>query len=252
MPGRSSREQVYTRRRRFTHDERVIEAPETPEIRAWRVAERLSELRGEERANLVRIVGIGLFYAVQLLNRHGLAIGPIQIPAIEGVSGSFHLVMTLLALVGVLAASGVLVALRNRFFPSWLKYATSGLDVILATFALVVADGPSSPLVVIYFPLLALSALRFSPGLVRFTTLGAIGSYVFVVLAAARTRPTLSVPTYQSILVVLGLAIVGVVLDHAVREARRMAGAYAARTSLPPAPPPTAAAPEDGADGGAS
>lgn len=211
-------------------------AAEDEDRRAWRVAERLTELRGEERANLVRIVGIALFYGVQLLNRHGLAFGPIQIPAIEGVSGEFHLLMSVLALTGVLSASGVLIALRNRFFPVWTKYATSTLDVVLATFALVVADGPSSPLVVIYFPLLALSALRYSPGLVRYVTIASIVSYGFVVLAAVRTRPELTVPAYRSLLVVLAILLVGVVLDLAVREARRIAGTYAARASLPPAP----------------
>jgi hypothetical protein len=207
---------------------------DTEEGRAWRVAQRTTELRGEERANLIRIVSIAMFYGVQLLNRHGLAVGPLQIPAVEGVSGSFHLTMSLLALAGVLAASGVLIALRNRFFPWWGKYATTSLDVTLATFAIVVADGPSSPLVVIYFPLLALAALRFAPTLVRFATGATIASYAFVVLAVARTRPELSVPPHRSIILVLGLVIVGVILDHAVREVRRMAGAYASRTSVPP------------------
>jgi hypothetical protein len=238
---------VYARRT-FPHDRGVSDTPESEEARAWRVAERLTELRGEERANLIRIVGIALFYGVQLLNRHGLAVGPIAIPAMEGVSGQFHLLMSLLALTGVLVASGVLIALRNRFFPPWTKYATSALDVILATFALTVADGPSSPLVVIYFPLLALSALRFSPGLVRFTTAATVGSYLFVVLATGRARPALSVPAYQSILVVLALVIVGVVLDHSVREVRRMAGAYAMRTSRAPLPPTGASVTREGGD----
>ncbi len=228
----------------------MSETPDTDEARAWRVAERLTELRGEERANLIRIVGIALFYGVQLLNRHGLAVGPIAIPAMEEISPQFHLLMSVLALTGVLAASGVLIALRNRFFPWWTKYATSALDVILATIALMVADGPRSPLVVIYFPLLALSALRFSPGLVRFTTVTTIVSYALVALATASSRPTLSVPTYQSILLVLALAIVGVVLDQAVREVRRMAGTYAARTSRAPAA--NASTPTDDADGGAA
>lgn len=236
----------------FAHDRGVSELPDSDEARAWRVAQRLSELRGEERANLIRIVAIALFYGVQLLNRHGLAVGPIAIPAMEEISSQFHLLMSLLALTGVLAASGVLIALRNRFFPWWTKYATTGLDVTLATIALMVADGPSSPFVVVYFPLLALSALRFSPGLVRFTTIASVASYVLVALATQRSRPALAVPTYQSILLVLALAIVGVVLDQAVREVRRMAGTYATRASRAPAATPPRSATADEADGGAA
>ncbi|MBX7194071.1 MAG: hypothetical protein K1X94_18600 [Sandaracinaceae bacterium] len=210
---------------------------DSEEVRAWRVAQRLTELRGEERANLIRIVGIAGFYGVQLLNRYGVALGPVQIPAMEGVEGSFHLLMSLLALTGVLVASGVLIALRNRFFPWWIKYATSTVDLVLASIALVVADGPSSPLVVIFFPLLGLSVLRFSQSLVRYTTCATIVAYLFVALAALRDRPTLAVPLYQAILFVLALAIVGVALDHVAREVRRLAGAYADRASRVPAAP---------------
>lgn len=241
-----------TRARRSRIIAGVSDLADSEEARAWRVAQRLTELRGEERANLIRIVGIALFYGVQLLNRHGLAVGPIAIPAMEEISSQFHLMMSLLALTGVLVASGVLIALRNRFFPWWTKYATSALDVILATFALMVADGPSSPLVVVYFPLLALSALRFSPGLVRFTTVATVASYVLVALATQRSRPGLSVPTYQSILVVLALALLGVVLDQVVREVRRVAGTYAIRTSRAPAPIPPKPKSTDGAEGGAA
>ncbi|GAB4210225.1 MAG: hypothetical protein OHK0013_30660 [Sandaracinaceae bacterium] len=201
------------------------------EARAWRVATRLSELRGEERANALRIVGIALFYGVELLNRHGLALGPLAIPAIPEVAGRFHVMMSMIALAGILGASGVLIGLRNRFFPWWTKYASTGLDVTLVTFALSVADGPRSPLVVIYFPLLVLAALRFSPGLVRTATAACIGSYAFVVLATDRLRPELSVPRYQSILFVLSLALVGLVLDHAAREARRVAENFATRAA---------------------
>ncbi len=209
------------------------EAPESAGVRAWRVATRLSELRGEERANLLRILGITLFYGVELLNRHGLSLGAIDIPAIAETAGTFHTIMSIIALAGVMVASGVLIALRNRYFPWWTKYATTGVDIVLTTFALSVADGPSSPLRVIYFPILALAALRFSPGLARFTTAACVGSYLFVVLGADWLRPALSVPRYESILFVLALVLIGLVLDYTAREARRMAGTYAARAGEP-------------------
>jgi hypothetical protein len=204
--------------------------------RAWRVASRISELRGEERANLLRIGGIALFYGVELLNRHGLSLGPIEVAPIPEVTEAFHLMMSMIALAGILTASGVLIGLRNRFFPWWTKYASTALDVVLTTFALSIADGPSSPLVVLYFPLVALAALRFSPGLVRATTAACVGSYLFVVVAADRVRPALSVPRYQSILFVLALVLVGLVLDYAAREVRRMASIYAARAESAPRP----------------
>lgn len=211
--------------------ERAAPVPDDddPRARAWRVARRLEEFRGEERANVARIVGVALFYLVEVVNRHGLDVGPIQLPAIAGVDELFHGLMTAIALAWVLVAAGVLIALRNRLFPRWLKYATTAADLVLATAVLAIADGPQSPLVVIYFPILALTTLRFGSWLVQFATAGTIVSYLSIVLLADRVRPALAVPRYHSVLVVLALALVGLVLAYAVTSVRRVAAEYAAR-----------------------
>lgn len=204
---------------------------ESEEVRAWRVAKRWSALRGEERANLVRILAIAVFYGVQILNVHGLTIGPLAIPAVPGVGGTFHRLMSLVALAGILSACLVLVALRNRYFPAWLPYVTTGLDVVLATTALVVADGPRSALIVVYFPIVALTALRACPTLVRFATVSAVCGYLFLVLVADLLRPELSAPRYHSILMVLSLGLVGLALDRAAHEVGVIAGQYAIRAA---------------------
>ena len=40
--------------------------------RKWYIVERWQEYKGEGRANLLRIIGIGSFYIVHLMNYHGL------------------------------------------------------------------------------------------------------------------------------------------------------------------------------------
>lgn len=205
--------------------------------RAWHVASRLTELRGEERATYVRLVGLALFYGIEVLNRHGLALGPLSIPALEGISDAFHVAMTLVALASAVMSAAVLLALRSQVFPPALKFGTTGVDLVLASIALTIADGPRSPLVVIYFPIVALSLLRASSSLVRFATGGAVVSYLGMSLVRARLVPHEdAAPVYQQALFVIALVLTGFVLDHVVRESRRTADVFAerTRTSTPP------------------
>jgi hypothetical protein len=209
---------------------------ESSRAQALRVAGRLNEYRGEERANLLRIVGIALFYAVQLLNRYGVDLGALHVPRLE-MSDQLHEAMTLVAAGWLAIAMAVSLSLRNRFFPPWLKYAVTLFDFALATIALSFADGPKSPLVVVLFPLLALSAMRIDRGLVRFATAGAVASYLWLVGLAAYVRTDLMVPRYQEILMVLALALTGVVLDAVVGASRTLAEETADRDRAPSIPP---------------
>src|SRR5262249_16238973 len=150
---------------------------QSPTERQWFIVGRWQEFEGEGRANLLRILGIGAFYAVELINYHGLHLGFLEMPAI--VDRPFHLAVTALAVAWVMVSLGVFLCLQQRFFPSSLKFISTGCDILLLTSVLTVADGPRSPLVVGYFPLLALAALRFSLPLVWFTTVGSMAGYLF-------------------------------------------------------------------------
>jgi hypothetical protein len=101
---------------------------------------------------------------------------------------------------------------------------------VLLTLVLVVANGPRSPLVVAYFVVVALAALRFSLPLVRFATLGSMSGYL-VLLGYARwfTERDLRVPRYQELIVLLALGLTGLTLGQVARRARSLAGEYAAR-----------------------
>lgn len=193
------------------------------------MARRLESFRGEERANLVRVIGVALFYLVEVANHHDLARGSMRISAIAGNDDRSHMLMTGIALAWMLVAASVLIALRNRLFPAWVKYATTGADVALATAVLAIADGPQSPLVVLYFAILAIAALRFEPWLVHFATTATIVSYFSVVLLVERARPSLVVPRYESIVLLLALAAVGLVLAYLTNAVRRIAAEYSAR-----------------------
>ena len=56
----------------------------------WQVTRRLASLRGEERANGLRVLGVAVFYAIEVLNHRGLELGPLSIPQVEGVDIGFE------------------------------------------------------------------------------------------------------------------------------------------------------------------
>lgn len=211
-------------------------APMSATPSAWHVVRRLQSYRGEERANVVRIGAIACFYAIELINRHGLNLGFIELERVSGVDDRFHAAMTALTAAWIIAAMGVVVLMRNQRFPPALKYVVTSVDVFLLTMMLMVADGPSSPLVVVYFLILAGSPLRFSLAHVRFATVAVVLGYVVTLGDAWMRRPTLRVPRYEQIMMVMAFVITGIALTELVRAVRDMAEGYAARReSLPPA-----------------
>ncbi len=159
--------------------------------RQWYIAERWQEYEGERRANLLRIIAIGLFYIVHLLNYHGLRIGVLQLAEGGDVSREFHVQVTLLAVTWTMLAVGTLLCLRQRIFPRWLKLFSTGADIVLLTAVLYVSNGPQSPLVLGYPLIIVLATLRLSLPLVRFATAGSmLWSVPASTGAAAARRPS--------------------------------------------------------------
>src|SRR5260370_39912026 len=127
---------------------------ETP----WQDARRVETWAGEMRVNLLRLVGIVLFYG-----RH---LAALLFGKAEFERGRYHLQVTMIAVSW--AASVILVhwALSRRVVPYWLKYATTAWDAVLITLLCVISGGPHSPMLVLYFPLGASAPLRLSLPLV--------------------------------------------------------------------------------------
>jgi len=186
--------------------------------RQWFIAGRWQELEGESRANLLRVTGVGLFYSVELWNR-------------ANVTPLFHSGVTALAAAWLMLAWAVHVCLQRRVFPSSMKFLSTGADLFLLTCVLLLADGPRSPLLLGYFVILSLSALRFSVGLLRFATVLAMASFLVVSRQASWLRPPLSVPGYHKLIVLLALGLSGVILGQVLRRVRGFAEDYSKRLS---------------------
>lgn len=198
--------------------------------RQWYIVGRWQEYAGEERANLLRLIGIAAFYIVELINYYGFKVGILDFPQVR--DRQFHLSITALAVAWVMLGLAVQLSLRRQFFPASLKFISTGCDLLLLTCAIMMAAGPRSPLVAAYFLVIALSALRFNLPLVRFATAGALVGYLALLGHASWFRSAdLRVPRYHELIVLLALALTGIILGQVVRRVRALAEDYAARLS---------------------
>jgi hypothetical protein len=201
--------------------------------RSWFITSRWQEYEGEGRANLLRLIGLVAFYAVELVDYHGLDLGFVQMPRV--VERPFHLAVTALTVAWSMLCLGVLCCRLQGIFPRWLKFLSTGADVLLLTTILALADGPRSPLVVVYFLILVLAALRFNLPLVWFATTASALGYLFL-LGFARwgsvpgwAKPDMFVPRYQQVIFLAALVLTGVILGQVIRRVRHLADEYARR-----------------------
>jgi hypothetical protein len=215
---------------------------ESADDRAWYIAQRWQQYDGEVRANLLRISAIGVFYLLHLWNYLGSQgrlpnWGFLQLDKVGVIDRRFHLLATLLALSWATAAVAVHLCLRNHVFPRWISAATTAFDLLMLTCVLSISSGPRSPLVVGYFLITVLAALRFSLPLVRLATVGAAVGYVCV-LGIAKwperfgrdANVDLTVPRYEQLAMLAAITLCGVFVGQVVRQARHVAGEYAARS----------------------
>jgi hypothetical protein len=128
-------------------------------------------------------------------------------------------------------ALAVMLCLRRRIFPAALKYCSTAGDLLLLTSLAASANRALSPLVFAYFLIIAMTALRFSLGLVWFSTLGSMICYYALV---GMTDPTWFdddhvVQIHTQLITLLSLGLTGIVIGQVVRRVKAMAAEYAER-----------------------
>lgn len=198
----------------------------------WEDVRRLEEWAGEVRVNLVRMVGIVLFYGRHLVEYLMAAPGSV-------VRGPYHLRVTWIAAAW---AAGVLLVrfqLARRVVPPWLKYVTTAWDLFLVTVLCMIASGergaPRSPLVLLYFLVIAMAPLRLSLRLVYATTAGAMLGYLGLLAHHAWFKVgfekyystiELRIPRSEEAIYLLAMLVAGLLAGQVVRQARRVAAGY--------------------------
>jgi hypothetical protein len=195
--------------------------------RQWFIVGRWQEFEGESRANLLRIVAVGALYGVQLLQFYGFQkADPAALP--------FHRQATAVAVAWTMVALAIWMCLRLRIFPATLKYVSASCDIVLLTALASLSRGPFSPLVLGYFLIVALAALRFSVGLVWFATAGGmLGYWSLVGLEDMKTSRWFdaqhAVPPATQLITLVSLALLGIIVGQVVLRVKGLANEYAQR-----------------------
>jgi hypothetical protein len=138
--------------------------------------------------------------------------------------------VTSLAVGWTLVGLIVLYCQSHHYFPRGMKFTSTGLDVIFLTFVLAAASGPQSPLVVGYFLLIALAALRFHLPLVWFTTISSMAGYIVLSGYAKWYAPQARVPRYHQLIMLLAMVLLGITVGQVIRRVRGIAVDYAQRS----------------------
>jgi len=197
----------------------------------WDDARRLEAWAGETRVNLIRAVALVGFYGYHLLNVYVLTDDP-------SLKNGYNLKVTIVVLAWALAVAVLYLCLSRRWVPPALKYVATFWDLTLIT-ALLLSDkaaGPHSPLVFLYFLVVAASPLRLSLRLVYAATLGAMaaatlmmGFYVFGLIGSMdyyNADLHLQVQRPSEIIFLLALGAAGLLAGQVVRQARRLVQGY--------------------------
>ncbi|MCY2983672.1 MAG: hypothetical protein NTY15_08545 [Planctomycetota bacterium] len=192
--------------------------------KSWHIASRWQEFEGEMRSAVLRALLVVVFYAIQLVHY-------LTLQAIAEPDRIFHRHVTMAAIAWLFLSISILIALRGGFMPPILKYISTAIDLSLVTLLAWLSHGPSSPLVLVLFLVLAISALRFRIGLIWFATSGAMASYMLLVGSADTSWFDAEhvTPLLTQAITLCSIASTGMVLGQIVRTPRRMADAFLSR-----------------------
>jgi hypothetical protein len=189
---------------------------------------RIEAWAGEVRVNLIRLVAIFGFYGYHLLNVYFLSDDPT-------VGGPFHAAVSALVLAWTSEVLFLYFFLSRRWMPPILKYLATGGDIVFVTALLVISASPASPLVSLYFLIVAAAPLRLSLRLVYVSSLGCmiaylfyVGYYAYYLIGAERyySDEAIRIPRTNQVILLLALGASGLLAGQIVRQSKRLIAGY--------------------------
>ena len=198
----------------------------------WEDVAHVESWAGEIRVNLIRLIAIVLFYARHLFV---FVVWPDHSPA----ALAYHTRVTIAVAVWAAAVIALHWRLTARRVPAWLKFASAGFDAGMITLICCLAcaqtGSPRTPLVLLFFPLIATAPLRMSLRLVYMTTAAAGVGYLILLAYYAWYRVGFStyysaeslsngvrIPRSEEVMYLLAMLVAGLLAGQMVRQMRRV------------------------------
>jgi hypothetical protein len=203
-----------------------IERPD--ESAGWEAARRIESWAGEIRVNRLRLAAIIIFYVRHLIDVY---VNPLN----RQFTGRYHLLVTVIVLAWTAQVLWLHWALSQRRMGEKLKYIAVIWDLVMVTMLGIVAKTPQTPLMLLYFIVIASAPLRLSLRLVWVATLGAMAGYAIVLAYYAwwvigfdkyYATPELRIPRSVEAIWILAIGVAGLLAGQVVRQMRRLSGGY--------------------------
>jgi hypothetical protein len=217
----------------------------TSDSDAWSGAQRVEAWAGELRVNRIRLVALIVFYARHLVDMYMLHAGPPGARLADpGATARYHLGVTIIIILWGAMSAALAWMLATRRVPDWLKYVSVAWDLAMITAIGVLAGEPRSPLMLLYFVVIASAPLRLSLKLVYVATFGAwvgyeivLAWYAWVLVGFNRyyATPDLRIPRSTQAIMLLALGAAGLMAGQVVRQARRLVAGPAVSIEPPEA-----------------
>jgi hypothetical protein len=201
--------------------------PDATSSQRWRDAQRLEAFAGEVRVNRIRLIAILIFYTRHLID--------VYVAKTAAAGGRYHTTETLIVQARAAIAVRLHWRLSARRVGEATKFIAVAWDLAMVTAICAAAGGAKTPLVLLYFVIIATAPLRLSLRLVYFATIGAGVCYLLLLAYYAwylvgwdryYSTPELQIPRSEQAIFVLSLVACGVLAGQVVRQARRLVIGY--------------------------
>jgi serine/threonine-protein kinase len=195
---------------------------EPPMVRPPNVAQRFWSWTRRQPALASRLIGLGLFWAVDISN-YCLGIG--------GVTTAFHLKISCVLAVWMAASLACQQILERRPWSLPARFAWGTLDsLLLLVVLLFIADGAASPIIVGYPLVIVASGLWFRVRYVWFMTVLSLISYGVLIVDFYRWRPQLhddlTAGLDRHVLFIVSLLLLAAIVAYLVQRVRMLSSFY--------------------------
>ena len=179
---------------------------------------RQEEHEGERKINKLRLVAFAVLYVNEFLNYYVFGV----------MDAAFHNSISPIMVMYALCSLGWwwLVNKRGRYNSS-VKYAAQSVDVFFLTWVLWMANGPSSPLVTVYYLLIAFSSFRYNWRVTFSSSVLSAAAFGVLQLHFVGARPEFAVKGYVVVMHVLCMLLMGVVAGYVVAQMRTLVTRFA-------------------------
>lgn len=200
-----------------------MSAVQDPSAIAVTVARRVYAIEAEARINLLRLVGVAVFFTLHVVNRAFVGLDAGRVVDLGGTKVPvFDTVAISVAVAWAGAAGAVLLLLRTRFVSRVVGPMVTLADVLFLSILVLVGNGPTSPMLYAFPLVIAVTGLRGRSADVWLATVATTAAYGLAIGAALRFHPSFMPPTHHILFVVASLGLMGLVTDLGVGSTWRL------------------------------